>query len=97
MPVAWLAESKVLRHFVGLQRRAGRSALYMRYLVKQGYVGKIRSVHMTVNVDAFPANFAHLARNGGSAENPEAGIRRNGTRAFLAASSYGSGQIHSLP
>ena len=49
-----LAESKGVRHIVGLQRRMGPSARYTRELVKQGYVGKIRGVHMTVNVDAFP-------------------------------------------
>jgi predicted dehydrogenase len=48
-----MAEAKGIRHIVGLQRRHGPSARYMRDLVKQGYVGKIRSVHMTVNVDAF--------------------------------------------
>jgi len=49
-----LAEAKGVRHIVGLQRRMGPSARYTRDLVKQGYVGKIRGVHMTVNVDAFP-------------------------------------------
>jgi len=64
-----LAESKGVRHIVGLQRRLGPSARYMRDLVKQGYVGKIRSAHMTVNVDAFPATmpgkyeWAFLASN----------------------------------
>jgi len=68
-----LAEAKGVRHIVGLQRRMGPSARYTRDLVKQGYVGKIRGVHMTVNVDAFPdtmpgkygwafhaANFSHV-------------------------------------
>lgn len=49
-----LAEAKGVRHIVGLQRRMGPSARYTRDLVKQGYVGKLRGVHMTVNVDAFP-------------------------------------------
>jgi predicted dehydrogenase len=49
-----LAEAKGVRHIVGLQRRMGPSARYTRDLVKQGYVGKIRGVHMTVSVDAFP-------------------------------------------
>jgi predicted dehydrogenase len=50
-----LAEAKGVRHIVGLQRRFGPSARYMRDLVKQGYVGKMRSARMTVSVDAFPA------------------------------------------
>ncbi len=48
-----LAEAKGVRHIVGLQRRMGPSARYTRDLLKQGYVGKIRGVHMTVSVDAF--------------------------------------------
>jgi len=48
-----LAEAKGVRHIVGLQRRMGPSARYTRDLIKQGYVGKIRGVHMTVSVDAF--------------------------------------------
>jgi predicted dehydrogenase len=38
-----LAEAKEVRHIVGLQRRLGPSARYTRDLVKQGYVGRIRS------------------------------------------------------
>jgi predicted dehydrogenase len=48
-----LAERKGVRHIVGLQRRMGPSARYTRDLIKQGYVGKIRGVHMTVSADAF--------------------------------------------
>ena len=48
-----LAEAKGVRHIVGLQRRMGPSARYTRDLVQQGYVGKIRGVHMTVSTDAF--------------------------------------------
>lgn len=68
-----LAEAKGVRHVVGLQRRMGPSARYTRDLVKQGYVGKIRGVHMTVSTDAFvptmpgryewafhAANFSHI-------------------------------------
>jgi predicted dehydrogenase len=49
-----LASAKGVRHVVGLQRRLGPSARYTRDLVKQGYVGKVRSARMTVSVDAFP-------------------------------------------
>jgi predicted dehydrogenase len=48
-----LADAKGVGHLVGLQRRMGPSARYTRDLVKQGYVGKIRGVHMTVSTDAF--------------------------------------------
>ena len=50
-----LAEAKGVRHIVGLQRRFGPSARYTRNLIQQGYVGDIRSVRMSVSVDAFPA------------------------------------------
>src|SRR6266567_8015361 len=50
-----LAEAKGVRHIVGLQRRMGPSARYTRDLVKQGYIGKIRSARMTVSADAFPS------------------------------------------
>lgn len=68
-----LAEAKGVRHIVGLQRRMGPSARYTRDLIQQGYVGKLRSVHMTVSTDAFypdmpskyswafdPANFSNV-------------------------------------
>jgi len=48
-----LAEAQGVRHIVGLQRRHGPSARYSRDLVKQGYVGKVRSARMTISVDAF--------------------------------------------
>jgi len=48
-----LAEAKGVRHIVGLQRRMGPSARYTRDLIMQGYVGRIRGVHMTVSADAF--------------------------------------------
>jgi len=48
-----LAEAKRVRHIVGLQRRFGPSARYLRDLIKQGYVGEMRSARMTVSVDAF--------------------------------------------
>jgi predicted dehydrogenase len=48
-----LAEAKGVRHTIGLQWRLGPSARYTRDLVKQGYVGKVRSARMTVSADAF--------------------------------------------
>lgn len=48
-----LAEAKGVRHIVGLQRRMGPSARYTCDLIKQGYVGKLRGVRMTVSADAF--------------------------------------------
>ena len=53
-----MAEAKGVKHIVGLQRRHGPSARYTRDLMKQGYVGKIRSARMTVSVDAFPATMS---------------------------------------
>lgn len=48
-----LAEAAGVRHIVGLQRRLSPSARYMKNLVQQGYVGNIRSVRMSVGVNAF--------------------------------------------
>jgi predicted dehydrogenase len=42
-----------VRHVVGLQRRMGPSARYVRDLLAQGYVGAIRSVRMHVSMNSF--------------------------------------------
>lgn len=49
-----LAKEKSVNHIVGLQRRFSPSARYLKYLIDSGYVGAIRSVRMSVGVDAFP-------------------------------------------
>jgi len=56
-----LAEAKGVRHVVGLQRRFAPSSRYLQDLVKQGYVGELRSARMMVSVDAFesPMSLAH--------------------------------------
>jgi predicted dehydrogenase len=46
--LAALARSKKLPTMVGLQRRASPAYLYMRELVKDGYVGQVLSVNMTL-------------------------------------------------
>jgi predicted dehydrogenase len=48
-----LARKKDVRHIIGLQRRLSPSSRYWHDLIKQGYVGKIRAVRMSVGVDAF--------------------------------------------
>ncbi len=53
-----LAEAKGVRHIVGLQRRMGPSARYTRDLVAQGYVGKLRGVHMTGQRGRLPGHNA---------------------------------------
>jgi predicted dehydrogenase len=47
------AEAAKVRHMVGLQRRMGPSARYVRDLLTQGYVGVIRSVRMHVSMHSF--------------------------------------------
>jgi len=67
------AKAKGVRHVVGLQRRYSPTVRYLRDLLKDGYVGTLRSVRMSVGVDAFApvmpdavkwvvddANFTHL-------------------------------------
>lgn len=68
-----LAKAKDVKHVIGLQRRFSPSSRYWHDLIRQGYVGKIRAVRMSVGVDAFgeimpefakwavdTANFTHL-------------------------------------
>jgi predicted dehydrogenase len=68
-----MAEAARVRHVVGLQRRLGSSALFLRDLLANGYVGKIRSVRLHVSMDYFgptrppalawslgAANFSHV-------------------------------------
>ena len=49
------AEAAKVRHVVGLQRRMGPSARYLRELLAQDYVGAIRSVRMHVSMNYFQA------------------------------------------
>lgn len=48
-----LAREKGVKHIVGLQRRFSPSSRYWHDLIKQGVIGKIRAVRMSVGVDAF--------------------------------------------
>lgn len=57
-----LAEANGVRHVVGLQRRFAPSARYVRDLVQQGYVGRIRGVRMSVGVDAFAPKMSERHR-----------------------------------
>lgn len=57
-----LARDKGVKHIVGLQRRFSPSSRYWHDLIKQGYVGKIRAVRMSVGVDAFGEVMPEFAR-----------------------------------
>ena len=57
-----LAVERGVRHVVGLQRRFAPSASYAHDLIKQGYVGTIRGVRMSVGVDAFASPLPERAR-----------------------------------
>lgn len=46
--LAALARQKNVRTMVGLQRRASPAYLYMRELIRQGYVGQVLAVNMTL-------------------------------------------------
>jgi predicted dehydrogenase len=67
------AETAKVRHIVGLQRRMGPSARFVRDLLKERYVGEMRSVRMHVSMNYFqgrrstdlawtipPENFSHI-------------------------------------
>jgi len=49
------AREKGVRHVVGLQRRTAPHTRYLRDLVGQGFVGKLRSVRMHVSMNYFQA------------------------------------------
>ncbi|NGZ83664.1 Gfo/Idh/MocA family protein [Duganella aceris] len=50
-----LAEKAGVRHVVGLQRRLGPDYRYVRDLLRDGYIGELRSVRMHVSVEYFQA------------------------------------------
>lgn len=69
-----MAESAGVRHLIGLQRRLAPSNRYLRDLLAQGFVGKVRSIRLSVTEPAYyhlrsqavaftipAANFTHVA------------------------------------
>lgn len=57
-----LARNKGIKHIIGLQRRFSPSSRYWHDLIKQGYIGKIRAVRMSVGVDAFGEDMPEFAK-----------------------------------
>jgi predicted dehydrogenase len=56
-----IAEKHGVRHAVGLQRTVGASSLHLHHLLSEGYVGRLRSVRMQVNMAGFgPVRSASL-------------------------------------
>ncbi|MGI4879335.1 MAG: Gfo/Idh/MocA family protein [Janthinobacterium lividum] len=53
--LAALARAAGVRHVVGLQRRLAPHNRYLRDLITEGYVGKLRSVRMYVSMNYFQA------------------------------------------
>ena len=53
--LAQLANAAGVRHVVGLQRRLAPHNLYVRDLIRDGYVGNLRSVRMHVSMNYFQA------------------------------------------
>jgi predicted dehydrogenase len=53
--LAAAADAKGVRHVVGLQRRTAPHNRYLRDLISQGFVGKLRSVRMHVSMNYFQA------------------------------------------
>ncbi|WP_020656656.1 Gfo/Idh/MocA family protein [Massilia niastensis] len=67
------AKTKGVKHVIGLQRRFSPAVRYLKDLMQENYVGRLRAVRMSVGVDAFgpvmpkavewvlnDANFTHL-------------------------------------
>jgi predicted dehydrogenase len=50
-----LAESAGIRHVVGLQRRTAPVTRYVRDLIAEGYIGRLRSVRLHVSMNYFQA------------------------------------------
>ena len=48
-----LAEKAGARHFVGLQRTLGASSLHLFQLIRERYIGEVRSVRMHVSMGSF--------------------------------------------
>lgn len=48
-----LAKAKGVRHIVGLQRRLGPDYRYVRDLLRDGYIGELRSVRLHISVEYF--------------------------------------------
>ena len=48
-----LAQAKGVRHIVGLQRRLGPDYRYVRDLLRDGYIGELRSVRLHISVEYF--------------------------------------------
>lgn len=48
-----LARGAGVRHFVGLQRSVGASSLHLAQLIREGYIGEVRSVRMHVSMGSF--------------------------------------------
>ncbi|MFJ2363784.1 Gfo/Idh/MocA family protein, partial [Pseudomonas sp. NPDC087697] len=48
-----LAEKNGVRHIVGLQRRLGSGYRYVRDLLRDGYIGELRSVRLHSSVETF--------------------------------------------
>lgn len=60
--ILMLSREKGVKHIVGLQRRFAPSSRYWHDLIKQGIVGKIRAVRMSVGVDAFSEVMPEFAK-----------------------------------
>lgn len=60
-----LAEEKGVRHIVAMQRRFSPAARYLHDLIRQGYVGSVRSANMTYSTSIFgatrPASIAWIS------------------------------------
>jgi predicted dehydrogenase len=48
-----LAEEKGVRHIVAMQRRFSPTVRYLRDLINQGYIGRVRSANMTYSTSVF--------------------------------------------
>jgi predicted dehydrogenase len=56
-----LADNAGVRHFVGLQRTLGASSLHLSQLIRERYIGDVRSVRMHVSMGSFgPTRSASL-------------------------------------
>lgn len=64
-----MANARGISHIIGLQRRFSPSSRYWHDLIRQGHIGSIRAVRMSVGVDAFGAVMPAFAKWAVNTEN----------------------------
>lgn len=57
------AEEKGIRHFVGLQARVNPELAYVKDLLEEGYVGRVRAVNVNYSLPTYPSRSKQIKRS----------------------------------